>query len=141
MKEEFRAADLFELIPQRPPIVLVDLLRNVTDSGAETGLTVQENNLFVRDGQFWEPGLIEHIAQSAAAFAGFKGYAAGEKPRLGYIGELKRFIFYARPSVGACLRTMLRVLGEAGGITLLAAETRVNEELVAEGQMKIFLEE
>lgn len=141
MKEEFRAADLFELIPQRPPIVLVDLLRNVTDSGAETGLTVQENNLFVRDGQFWEPGLIEHIAQSAAAFAGFKGYAAGEKPRLGYIGELKRFIFYARPSVGACLRTTLRVLGEAGGITLLAAETRVNEELVAEGQMKIFLEE
>ena len=141
MKEEFRAEELFELIPQRPPIVMVDLLRNVTDSGAETGLLIQENNLFVHDGQFCEPGLIEHIAQSAAAFAGFKGYAAGEKPRLGYIGELKRFIFYARPSAGQRLSTTLRVLGEAGGITLMSAETRVGDEFVVEGQMKIFLAE
>ena len=141
MKTVFRDAELFDLIPQRPPIVMVDLLQNVTDSGAETGLTIKEDNLFVHNGQMQEPGLIEHIAQSAAAFAGFKGYADGGQPRLGYIGEIKRLFVYARPCVGACLHTTLRVLGEAAGITLLAAEVKDGEVLVAEGQMKIFLKE
>jgi predicted hotdog family 3-hydroxylacyl-ACP dehydratase len=141
MKAVFRDADLFALIPQRPPIVMVDLLQNVTESEAETGLLIKEENIFVHNGQLQEPGLIEHIAQSAAAFAGFKGYAAGEEPRLGYIGELKRLFLYARPNEGARLTTHLRVLGEAAGITLLAAETKVGEQVVAAGQMKIFLKD
>ena len=141
MKTVFRDADLFALIPQRPPIVMVDLLQNVTDSEADTGLQIKEDNIFVHNGQLQEPGLIEHIAQSAAAFAGFRGYAQGEEPKLGYIGELKRLFLYARPSAGKCLSTHLRVLGEAAGITLLAAEVRDGEDVVAAGQMKIFLEE
>ncbi|MBO7546657.1 MAG: beta-hydroxyacyl-ACP dehydratase [Paludibacteraceae bacterium] len=141
MKAVFTDADLFALIPQRPPIVMVDLLQNVTESEAETGLLIKEDNIFVQNGQMQEPGLIEHIAQSAAAFAGFRGYASGEEPRLGYIGELKRLFLYARPNAGARLNTHLRVLGEAAGITLLAAETKVGDEVVAAGQMKIFLKE
>ena len=141
MKAVFTDADLFALIPQRPPIVMVDLLQNVTESEAETGLLIKEDNIFVQNGQMQEPGLIEHIAQSAAAFAGFRGYASGEEPRLGYIGELKRLFLCARPNAGARLSTHLRVLGEAAGITLLAAETKVGHEVVAAGQMKIFLKE
>lgn len=141
MKAVFTDADLFALIPQRPPIVMVDLLQNVTESEADTGLLIKEDNIFTQNGQLQEPGLIEHIAQSAAAFAGFRGYASGEEPKLGYIGELKRLFLYARPDVGARLSTHLRVLGEAAGITLLAAETRVGDEVVATGQMKIFLKE
>lgn len=141
MKAVFTDADLFALIPQRPPIVMVDLLQNVTESEADTGLFIKEDNIFTQNGQLQEPGLIEHIAQSAAAFAGFRGYASGEEPKLGYIGELKRLFLYARPDVGARLSTHLRVLGEAAGITLLAAETRVGDEVVATGQMKIFLKE
>jgi len=97
MKAVFTDADLFALIPQRPPIVMVDLLQNVTESEAETGLLIKEDNIFVQNGQMQEPGLIEHIAQSAAAFAGFRGYASGEEPRLGYIGELKRLFFIRAP--------------------------------------------
>ena len=141
MKAVFTDADLFALIPQRPPIVMVDLLQNVTESEAETGLLIKEDNIFVQNGQMQEPGLIEHIAQSAAAFAGFRGYASGKEPRLGYIGELKRLFLYARPNAGARLSTHLRVLGEAAGITLLAAETKVGDDVVAAGQMKIFLKE
>lgn len=141
MKAVFTDADLFALIPQRPPIVMVDLLQNVTESEADTGLLIKEDNIFTQNGQLQEPGLIEHIAQSAAAFAGFRGYASGEEPKLGYIGELKRLFLYARPDVGARLSTHLRVLGEAAGITLLAAETRVGDDVVATGQMKIFLKE
>lgn len=141
MRTAFTDSELFELIPQRPPIVMVDRLHNVTDEGAETGLTIRATNIFLHNGRLQEPGLIEHIAQSAAAFAGFKGYAAGNEPRLGYIGELKKLRFLRLPELGQTLNTTLRVLGEAVGVTLLAAETKVGDEMVAEGQMKIFLKE
>ena len=141
MRTAFTDSELFDLIPQRPPIVMVDLLRNVTETEAEMGLTIRATNIFLHNGHLQEPGLIEHIAQSAAAFAGFKGYALGEAPKLGYIGEIKKLRIHSLPEDGQTLSTKLRVLGEAVGVTLLAAETKVGEEMVAEGQMKIFLKE
>ena len=43
------------------------------------------------------------------------------------------------PAVGDTLHTHLTILGEAAGITLLAAETKVADTIVAAGQMKIFI--
>lgn len=132
---------LYRLIPQRPPIVMVDALVDATDDGASTALTVTADNIFCSEGRLREPGLIEHIAQSAAAFAGFATYKQGLPPKLGYIGELKKIRINVLPLVGDTLRTTLHVLGEAAGITLLEAETRVGDTVVASGQMKIFIKE
>ncbi len=132
---------LYRLIPQRPPIVMVDALADATDDGANTALTVATDNIFCSEGRLREPGLIEHIAQSAAAFAGFATYKQGLPPKLGYIGELKKIRINVLPLVGDTLRTTLHVLGEAAGITLLEAETRVGDTVVASGQMKIFIKE
>lgn len=120
---------------------MLDVVWSADESGAETGLTVQEDNIFVRDGRFREPGLIEHIAQSSAAFAGYGTFARGEEPKLGYIGEIKECNLYALPKVGDELRTTIRLVAEAGGIRLIGAETKVKDEKVAECQMKIFLKE
>ena len=65
--------DIKSLIPQREPILLVDALVGVEGDMARTQLTVRRDNSFVGDdGLLAEPGLIEHIAQSASAFAGYK---------------------------------------------------------------------
>ena len=133
--------EIFQLIPQRPPIVMVDVLWSADEAGAETGLTVLEDNIFVRNGHLREPGLIEHIAQSAAAFAGYGTFARGEEPRLGYIGEIKDCNLLTLPAVGDALRTTIRMVAEAGGIRLISAETRVGEKIVASCLMKIFLKD
>ena len=134
---------LYKLIPQRPPIVMVDTLWYALDKEAETGLTVCQDNLFVSGGCLREPGLIEHIAQSAAAFAGYGTFVAGLEPRLGFIGEIKKCRINLLPEVGAVLRTHLSILGEAAGVTLLSAQTTIDGQadaaVVAECQMKIFL--
>ena len=39
------------------------------------------------------------------------------------------------------MHTRLRVLGEAAGVTLIWAETRSGEEILATCQMKIFIKE
>lgn len=129
------------LIPQRPPIVMVDVVWSADEQSADTGLTIQEDNIFVKDGLFREPGLIEHIAQSAAAFAGYGTFVRGEEPQLGFIGEIKDCVFNLMPPVGSELRTHTQLVTEIGGIRLINAEVRLKDELVATCVMKFFLKD
>ncbi len=133
--------ELYQLFPQRKPIVMVDTFFCADETSAETGLHITADNIFCEGERMREPGLIEHIAQSAAAFAGYAPYVKGELPKLGFIGEIKKFRISRLPHVGEFLHTRLRVMGEAAGVTLIAAETTVAEETVAACQMKIFIKE
>lgn len=137
----FQGEEIKQLIPQREPIMMVDMFTLGEDEqvAAATGLTIAATNIFVQDNHLREPGIIEHVAQSAAALAGYTTFQQGLPPQLGYIGEIKKFHIHCLPCVGDTLHTTLHVLGTAMGITLLAAEVRVADNLVAEGQMKIFL--
>lgn len=137
----FKGEEIFELIPQRAPIVMVDTLYEADDVSGKTGLTISEDNIFCRDNHMQEPGLIEHIAQSAAAFAGYKTFNDGLPPKLGFIGEIKKCKINTLPKAGESLTTNLKVLGEAAGITLVSAETFVSDTLIVSCQMKIFIQE
>ena len=131
--------DIRELIPQRPPILLVDGLECVEGDPAIGTLVVRADNCFTdEDGLLAEAGVIEHIAQSASALAGHKAVEAGATtPPVGYIGEVKKFSLHRLPHVGETLRTTVRFGMEVEGVTLLSAETRSGEELIATTQMKI----
>lgn len=134
--------ELYRLIPQRPPIVMVDTFFSADETDAETGLHIHTDNIFSQDGTLQEPGLIEHVAQSAAAFAGYAPYTRGEAPKLGFIGEVKKFKISRLPLSGDFLHTCLHVMGEAGGVTLIAAEVKsADGDTLATCQMKIFIKE
>lgn len=137
MKEE----DITRFIPQRPPILMVDKLISVNDDVAVTSFMVRSDNCFIdEDGLLAEAGLIEHIAQSASAVAGYKAVNAGAtKPPLGYIGEIKNFCCLHRPQIGDKLSTTILMGSEIAGITIISGETRVLDEVVANTQMKIFI--
>lgn len=140
-KPLFTGQEIFELIPQRAPIVMVDTLYEADDNSGKTGLTISADNIFCRENHMQEPGLIEHIAQSAAAFAGYKTFKNGLPPKLGFIGEIKKCKINTLPNVGENLVTNIKVLGEAAGITLVSAETFVADTLIVSCQMKIFIQE
>ncbi len=120
---------------------MVDTFFHADEEGAETGLHITEDNIFCEAGKMRETGLIEHIAQSAAAFAGYGPYTKGEKPKLGFIGEIKKMKITRLPKAGETLHTQLKVMGEAAGVTLIKAETDTDNNLVASCQMKIFIKE
>ena len=137
----YQGEDIKKLIPQRDPIMMVDKFYCAEGENAETGLTVKEDNYFIEeDGMMAEPGLIEHIAQSASAFAGHKALVAGDPLPVGYIGEVKKFHCYSRPAVGAELHTIITMGAEVNGVTLLSGKTSVDGIVVADTQMKIFVE-
>ena len=136
---DLREIAILELIPQRDPMIMIDVFYGATESEAGTGLTITEDNFFCSDGLFEEPGLVEHIAQSASAFAGYKARLANQPTPLGMIGEVKKCRIHFLPRTGDDLRTHIRILSEALGVSLLAAETKVNGEIAVRCQMKIFI--
>ena len=128
-----------ELIPQREPMLMIDTFYDATETEADTGFTVTRDSLFCSDFGFEEPGLIEHIAQSASALAGYKAKSANEPPPLGFIGEVKKCRIHFLPKAGDELRTHIHILSELFGVSLLTAETKVNDKIAAQCQMKIFI--
>ncbi len=130
-----------ELIPQRVPIVMVDRLTSIEEGVSYTELEVRADNLFVERGVLSECGLIEHIAQSAAARIGYLFRTRGEAVPIGYIGSVNQFALGRLPRVGKRLTTSIRVLQEVYQVSLVEAEVRSGEEVVASSHMKIFLEQ
>ena len=104
-------------------------------------MTVSEENIFCKDGLFTEPGVIEHIAQSASAFAGYNAKANNLPTPIGFIGEVKKFKIAKLPKVNDTLKTNIKIISEVMNVSLLTAETKVNGELIASCQMKIFIKE
>ena len=127
------------LIPQRDPIRMVDRLVEVDGGTATAALSVRPDNYFMEDdGAMAEPGLIEHIAQSASALSGFNALKLKKDPAIGYIGDVKKCTIAQLPAVGNTIRTHIEILSETMGISLLQAETRNEDgELVCACSMKI----
>ena len=122
---------------------MIDELLCVNGDEAQCQLTVRPDNFFIdEDTLMAEPGLIEHIAQSASAFAGYRAVQAGAtEPPVGYIGEVKNFHIYRRPKIGDVLVTTITMGPEVEGITIIRGETKCGDEVVADTTMKIFVKE
>lgn len=127
------------LIPQRPPIVMVDSFFGIEENCSYSGLTVTSDNIFCEAGKLQEPGIIEHIAQSAAARIGFIYTRQGAQIPLGFIGSVDKLKIYNLPEVGMKLFTEITVVQEVFDITLVSAQVKAGEELIAECRMKIFI--
>jgi len=131
---------VLSLIPQKFPMAMVDGLLESDHEKTVSTLTIEPENIFVENGFFKEPGMIENIAQTAALRSGFEADKNGEKPSVGFIGSVKKMKIYSLPEVGQTLNTMLTILLEMENISVVKGEITVNGNLVAEGEMNIFLQ-
>lgn len=134
-----KVTDIPSLIPQRPPILMVDGYFFEDELHCKSELTVAADNMFLGEGNCMaEEGLLEHVAQTSAAHIGFLRKQAGENVTLGYIGDIKKAVFDNRmPTAGDTLHTSLIVVSQVGGITLVSAETSVNEHVILTCRMKL----
>ncbi|MCQ2195807.1 MAG: hydroxymyristoyl-ACP dehydratase [Paludibacteraceae bacterium] len=137
----FQGKDLERLIPQRSPIIMVDAFYEASENSCQTGLTIREDNLFCEEGKLLETGVIEHIAQSASAFAGYNALKDNKPTPVGFIGEVKKFQLVSSPQIGDQLTTHIQILSEIMNVSLLSAETTIDGQCVATCQMKIYIQE
>ena len=131
--------DIQSLIPQKPPFVMVDKLLLVTETATTTGFTIQADNIFVQDGVFKEPGLVENIAQTAAASAGYVSHTDNKPVLLGYIGSVNNLHIFALPKTGDELITEITTENQIFDVTLISGKITCNGQLIAQCKMKIFI--
>jgi len=132
---------ILELIPQRPPFVMVDRLISYDENGFSSKFTIDADNLFAKNGFFKEEGMLENIAQTAAAGAGYGFYTAKEKVKLGYIGAVKNARILQRPKVGCTITTQIKILNKVFNVDIVEGKIFDSENnLLASCEMKIFID-
>ena len=131
---------ILDLIPQRAPIVMVDEFLGIDDNISKTRLAVKDDNIFVDDVMLSECGLIEHIAQSAAARVGYVFKTNNQEIPIGYIGSVNNFELKEFPKVGEVISTEIEIIQEVFNITLIQAKCYINDVEIASCKMKIFLD-
>ena len=128
-----------ELIPQRPPFVMIDRLVSSDEVYSVTELSIREDNLFVEDGRLSASGLIENIAQTFAARIGYINLSHSQTVKIGVIGSISNLNIERTPKVGEKLTTTIKLLEEVFQMTLVEAVIASNNEEIVHANMKIAL--
>ncbi len=127
------------LIPQRPPFVMIDKLLSFNETTTTTGFVIEADNIFVQDGVFREPGLVENIAQTAAARAGYVSQTENKPVLVGYIGAVNNLQIFLLPKTGDELITEITIENQIFDVTLISGKITCNGQPVAQCKMKIFI--
>lgn len=135
------STDILQYIPQRPPIVMVSELISATATEGFTRLRIAENNIFCVNGQLQEPGLIENIAQSAAAMSGYNAVMNNDPVKKGFIGSVNDLKIFSLPNAGDCIETHVAIENMVMNVQIIKGTVTLNDAIIAECTMKIFLEE
>lgn len=132
--------DMPLLLPQKPPMVMVDALVQFTERAAATRLEIRADNIFVQHNRLAEPGLVENIAQTAAAHAGYTSALRGESEApVGYIAAIDRLQIHELPPVGAIIETTIEVQNQVLNVTIIEGKITCDGQPVAQCVMKIFI--
>lgn len=126
-------------LPQRAPIVMVDELLEASTERAITRFEIQSNTLFVENNFLTEAGLIENIAQTAAAQAGYLAQQQGVATPVGFIASINDLRINQFPNVGAVLTTSIAVINRVFEVIIIQAQTKQDMREICSCQMKIFI--
>lgn len=136
-----KTADITNFIPQRAPFVMIDHIVSADEKLSVTTLDIREGHLFVQNGTFTEPGLVENMAQTAAAGTGYYAQLAGKQPVVGFIGALKNLNILALPKVGETITTEVSFLNQVMNVHIVQGRVYLNNKEIANCELKIFLQE
>lgn len=133
--------NILNYIPQRPPFVMIDMLICADDTVSQTSFTIPEGHLFVTDGFFTEPGLVENMAQTAAAGTGYKAHQSDDAVPVGFIGALKNLNIIRLPKVNSTITTTVTFGMQVMNAQIVHAGITENGTEIANCELKIFIQQ
>jgi len=131
--------DILSLIPQKLPFVMVDELLFSDDNITRTKFTVRDDNVFVINGEFSEAGLMENMAQTAAAGSGNMARIENRPVSTGYIGQVKNLEVIELPKFGDELTTEIKTEVQVFEAAIVSGKVFRGDMLLAHCEMKIFI--
>lgn len=129
-----------QLLPHRPPLLLLDSVEFAEPERAQATLTLRADNPFMgENGMLERAAYAEIIAQCYAAAAGNHA-EEGKPPRIGYLAALRDVHLLEDAFLGDKLRVTTHMIASLGGITVVEGNIYCKQRLLAHGQCKVFVE-
>lgn len=138
-------------LPHREPMLMVDVIHELTDKEVKTILEIKSENIFVANGVFAEVGLIENAAQTCSAIVA-KSYYVDENnvekddvSVIGFISGIKKMRVFDVAKVGDTIQTtavlVSRFDAEGYRICTMNCTTFNQQNLIFEAELNLFLKE
>ncbi len=130
-----------KFIPQAAPFVMVGNIVEATKELTKTSFTISSDNILVKNGYFTEAGLVENMAQTAAAGTGYHSKQEGKEPTVGFIGALKNLLINELPKIGDTITTEVRFMHQVLNVHIVQGRVSRNGKELASCELKIFLQQ
>src|SRR5450432_2960623 len=135
----FEIQNASELIPQKPPFVLVDKLLFVDANTSLCSFVIPEGNIFMKNGYYSTPGMVESMAQTAAAGTGYLFKNENKNVPVGYIGSVQKLEVMDWPPVNAEITMEIRLFTNIMQVSLVSGLVKYAGRIMASCEMKIFV--
>lgn len=105
----------------------------------KTMYTIPGDNIFVSNGYFSESGLIENMAQTAAACTGYKANTEGKPAPVGYIAALRNVKVTELPKAHDTITTEIIFEQALMNFHLVKGKVMIGDKEIASSEFKIFV--
>jgi predicted hotdog family 3-hydroxylacyl-ACP dehydratase len=128
-----------EFIPQKYPFVLVEKLLFADENTSRCSFSIPEGNFFVKDGFYSTAGMVESMAQTAAAGTGYLYKKDNKAVPIGYIGAVQKLEVFGWPPANTEITMEIRLLTNILQVSLVSASVKWSDRVLACCEMKIFI--
>jgi len=119
---------------------MVNRLLHADDLVTKSSFKISSDNVMVKNGVFTEGGLMENIAQTAALRAGYIAQQENKPVESGYIGAVKDLEIFELPVAGDELVTEVALENQVFNVTVFKGKVWRGAQLLAQCEMKVFIE-
>jgi len=127
------------LIPQKTPFAFVDKLMYADENTSHSSFKIREGNLFVKSGFYSTSGMVESMAQTAAAGTGYLFRQLNKEVPVGYIGAVQKLEVFGWPPVNAEISMEISLLTKILQVSLVSGVVKYEGRIMASCEMKIFV--
>lgn len=120
-------------------MLMIDNLLEHNETYTRTNFKIEKDNIFVLDGELMESGIIENIAQSAAAGAGYYCLQKSLPRPLTYIAAISKLKINKYPKVGSLVQTQIEFVKTILDVSIIVGSCFLGNELIAQCEMKIMM--
>lgn len=148
-KENYYGTNVTQLLPHKPPFLLISHLVEMIENRAITQFDIPENHLLVENNHLSEIGCLENLAQTAALSAGYSYFTSLKtdmtqyKAPLGYMGSIKKIEMKRLPHISEIIetRTIISNSVKSGNTEILFCIGKIKSKqgIIAHGEFKLFL--
>ncbi|MBI9089299.1 MAG: hypothetical protein JEZ12_08785 [Desulfobacterium sp.] len=132
--------DVLDLIPHRPPFVMIDHILEITSDTIVAEKTFSENDYGTRDRFVLEGILIEAAAQSVAAKQGYDHLDGQGDSGRGMLVSVGNLDFFSKAKASTPLGILVEKQTQVGNFKILTVSISQDKAAVAKGTIQLFVE-